>query len=105
MNNIKEIKLNSIGLSLGTREIGGELREKALIEIKNGSKIHFNFNGITMISSAFADELFGKLFEALGEDSFKAKIRINNFDNEEIKNLVLLLISNSINFRKNNLST
>jgi hypothetical protein len=104
MNNVKAIKLSALGTSLGTREVGGEIRGEALTDIKAGAQILFDFSGITMISSAFADELFGRLFELLGEADFKAKIRINNFDNEEVKNLILLLISNSINFRKSSLA-
>lgn len=85
MNQLDNIKLSQYGKSLGTREIGKELRNNVLNAVRNGRKVLFDFSDIEIISSAFADELFGKLFMELGENAFKANIRINNFKNDEAK--------------------
>lgn len=101
MDNIT-IKLNKYGESLGTREIGGKLREEVLSFIKNGHKVIFDFSDINIISSAFADELFGKLYVSIGENVFKDNIKINNFKDEKAKELIILMINKGIDFRKNN---
>lgn len=53
-----------------------------------------------VISSAFADEIFGKLFAFMGEKDFRERIRINAFANEEAKSLISLIIGKAIKFRK-----
>lgn len=100
MEELKTIKLDCLGNSLGSRELGREFRDKAISFLKEGHKVIFDFSGVTVISSAFADELFGKLFNELGEEAFKNKIMINNFSNEESKKLIVLIINKTINFRK-----
>jgi|GEM_PF-1338555 len=101
MKKTEIIQLSKFGNSMGTREFGRELREKSLELIKNGAGIIFDFSSINIISSAFADELFGKLFLELGEEAFKNNIRINKFDNEETRNLIILIINKAVDFRKN----
>ncbi|MFH1440999.1 MAG: STAS-like domain-containing protein [Candidatus Omnitrophota bacterium] len=98
------IHLNKYGSSMGTRELGSSIREEVLSLINQGNNILFDFSGVSVISSAFGDELFGKLYIELGEEIFKNKIKVNNFDNEESKEIILLIINNGINYRKNNLS-
>jgi hypothetical protein len=85
MSDFKTIKLSDFGKSLGTREFGKELREQVVSFIKGGNRVLFDFSNINIISSAFADELFGKLFVELGESVFKDNIKVNKFDNEEAK--------------------
>ena len=96
----KIIQLKKYGSSMGTRELGESIRERALKAITNGSSVVFNFSGVSVISSAFADELFGKIFKELGEEVFKNKIRVNNFDDEESKKVISFLINKSISFRR-----
>jgi hypothetical protein len=105
MSNIEVIKLCEFGKSVGTRELGAQIRERILPIIKNGDQVLIDFSSISIISSAFADELFGKLFAELGETNFKDHIKVNRFDNDETKKLILLIINKSISFRKNNLSS
>lgn len=102
MADIDVIKLSEYGKSVGTRELGAQIREKVLPIIKSNRQILFDFSGISIISSAFADELFGKLYAELGEVIFKDNVRVNRFDNEETKKLILLIINKSISFRKDN---
>lgn len=103
MPEIKTIHLNKHGSSMGTRELGSSIREEVLSLIKQGDNILFDFSGVSVISSAFGDELFGKLYMELGDEVFRNKIKVNNFDNEESKKIILLVINNGITYRKNNL--
>ena len=103
MDNIEIIKLGQYGKSMGTRVLGKEIREKIVSVINSGGRVFFDFSDVSVISSAFADELFGKLYNELEENIFKKNIKINNFDNEEIKRFILAVINKSINFRKQNL--
>ena len=102
MDNSEVIKLSDFGQSMGTREFGKELREKVLSFVQKGHRVLFDFSNISIISSAFADELFGKLFIELGEGGFKNNIKVNRFDNEDAQKMILLIINKSIEFRKDN---
>ena len=94
------IQLKKFGSSMGTRELGESIREKALDAINKGSHVVFDFSGVSIISSAFADEVFGKIFKELGEEVFKNKIRVNHFDDEDSKKIISFLINKSIAFRR-----
>lgn len=103
MSEIKIINLNEFGSSMGTRELGNSIREEVLSLIKQGNNILFSFSGVSVISSAFGDELFGKLFIELGEEVFKERIKVNNFDDDESKKVILLVINKGIAYRRDNL--
>lgn len=102
MMEVKIVHLNKYGSSMGTRELGNSIREEVLSLVKQGDNIRFDFAGVSLISSAFADELFGKLFVELGEHAFRDRIKVNNFDNDGSKEVILLAINKSIAFRKSN---
>lgn len=103
-NDVKIMSLAEFGTSVGTRELGGHVRQQVLSFIERGSRVLFSFKGISIISSAFADEVFGKLFITLGEDKFKETIKINDFDNEDQKNLILLIVQKGILYRKQHMA-
>jgi len=44
------------------------------------NKIVIDFEGIHLISSSFADEVFGKLFFDLGPLDFSNKLELRNLD-------------------------
>lgn len=100
MHNIVTIKLSEFGSSLGSRELGVQLRGRAEGALKKGEKVLVDFQGVHVISSGFADELFGKLWRSVGRQSFKENLKINGFDNEQEKKMALSLIQSSINFRE-----
>jgi len=102
MSESKVIHLNEYGSSMGTRELGSSIREETISLIKQGNNILFDFSGVSVISSAFGDELFGKIYMELGDEIFRNKIKVNNFDNEESKTIILLVINKGITYRKNN---
>jgi hypothetical protein len=102
MNNeiIEIIKLSPFGASIGTRELGREIRDKAISFIKNDKKkVLFDFSDVHLISSAFADELFGKLFVELGKELFKESVKVNMFTNDEDRRVILLIIKEALDFR------
>ena len=94
------IKMIDYGESVGSRELGREIRQKAAVLLKEEKGIFFDFFGVHIISSAFADELFGKLFGQIGREQFKEHIKINRFSNEEDRQVILLLIKKAIDFRE-----
>jgi len=100
VDNVVTIKLSEFGASLGSRELGLQLRDRAEGALKKGEKVLIDFLGVHVISSGFADELFGKLWRSIGRQSFKDNLKINGFDNEQEKKMILSLIQNSINFRE-----
>ena len=49
-----------------------------LVAACDGQTIYVDFAGVSVISSSFADEVFGKLFVALGPMRFMQAIRLVN---------------------------
>ena len=99
-NGFFTVHLSQYGESLGPREKGKEIREMVSFKLKEGKNVFFSFKDVHLISSGFADELFGLLFVELGEERFKSKIKLNDFNNEEEKRLTIKAIINSLEFRK-----
>lgn len=65
----------------GSREFGRRARQKIdniLVDKKNA--ILFDFSGIPLISSSFADEVFGKLFAELGAMEFMRRCSFQSVD-------------------------
>lgn len=94
------INLSQYGDSLGPREIGKRIRESISSNLKEGSNISFSFRDVHLISSGFADELFGILFVELGEERFKNQVKLNDFNDEKERDFVIKAIKNSLEFRK-----
>jgi len=98
--NMFTVNISKYGDSVGPREIGKEIRERAIAHLKEGKKILFSFRGVHLISSGFSDELFGLLFAEIGEDKFKNEIKINEFDNDNDKNIIIAAIIRALEYRK-----
>lgn len=83
-----EIGFEEIMRASGSRRLSRELRIKIENLIQTGATyIVFNMRNINVISSSFADELFGKLALNLGIESYKKKIFLNN-GNRQVKMLI-----------------
>ena len=67
---------------LGTRTSGVPVRTKLenLSHMVEDKKIVVDFNGIHLVSSSFADEVFGKLFADVGPMAFVNKFEFRNID-------------------------
>jgi|HubBroStandDraft_5_1064220.scaffolds.fasta_scaffold68807_2 hypothetical protein len=64
--------------SFGTRPAGLVVRKKLMnfLRMAPHSKIRVSFEGISVISSSYADEVFGKMFAALGPTFFNNRIEL-----------------------------
>ncbi|RUU77272.1 DUF4325 domain-containing protein [Mesorhizobium sp. M7A.F.Ca.MR.362.00.0.0] len=73
------IKLLDESNAFGTREIAKPVRLKIENVLRNSDTfIDIDMDGVELISSSFADEVFGKLFYALGPLNFTQRVRIVN---------------------------
>ena len=85
------VKYNKYGKSLGTREMGQELRMQVEESINNTENIVFDFAGIDIISHSYADEIFGKLIKKYGLTKFKEHtnfLNANSFVTDIIINVI-----------------
>ncbi|MEA4990598.1 hypothetical protein SDC9_16773 [bioreactor metagenome] len=74
------ININNEVSSCSTRNSGEKIRNKIdnLIRVGEAKFITLEFDGKQTITSSFADELFGKLIQIIGIESFYKKIKIVN---------------------------
>ena len=68
--------------SFGSRAAGTPLRNKIknLLAFSDEKKLVVDFAGIHLVSSNFADEVFGKLFLELGPLNFSGKLEFRSID-------------------------
>ncbi len=68
--------------SFGSREagIGTRTHIENLLRASPSYPLTVDFSGITIVSSSFADEVFGRLFVALGPMAFMSRISFKNVD-------------------------
>lgn len=67
-----KIIFKEYGESMGTRRLGGEIREKAISAIKNSQFVVFDLSDVKVLSNCFADECFGKLVEDFSLSEIKS---------------------------------
>jgi anti-sigma regulatory factor (Ser/Thr protein kinase) len=74
------IKLLDEAESFGSRVAGTPIRTKVrnMLQMKNVQKVIVDIEGIPIVSSSFADEVFAKLFLEIGPMQFMEKIEIIN---------------------------
>jgi hypothetical protein len=68
--------------SLGSREAARSVATKLenLLNMNPSSKIILDFAGVNIVSSSFADEVFGKLFKTMGPLAFMSRLEFKNMD-------------------------
>ncbi|GEC60495.1 hypothetical protein GOX01_08260 [Gluconobacter oxydans] len=73
-------KMGSETASFGSRSSGFEIRRKInnLIISSGGASVVCDMSGVDMMSSSFADEVFGKMAREFGIGIFKDRINIKN---------------------------
>jgi anti-sigma regulatory factor (Ser/Thr protein kinase) len=88
--------LSDEAVSFGTRPAGTPIRNRLsnLVSMARGSKVVVNFRDVPLVSSSFADEVFGKLFVEIGPLSF-----MQSFEFQEISPTVRKLIDRAISQR------
>ena len=74
-------ELGSESTGLGTRSAGSPVRQK-LINLARicGGTIVVDFSEVPLLSSSYADEVFGKLFAELGAITFSNRFKLVNID-------------------------
>jgi anti-sigma regulatory factor (Ser/Thr protein kinase) len=81
--------------SFGTREAGRESRTKVENLMNNfTTPVTFDFANVHVVSSSYADEVFGKLLVGLGRNKFDSLCRFTNMNST-----VKLLIDRAVNQR------
>lgn len=84
------IHFNKYGDSLGTRQLGAQIRSEIELLLAKNEKLIFDFDGVQLIANSFADECFGKLIFAFEFSILKNKIEFKNaneFNRQVIKNV------------------
>ena len=81
-SNILYMKLTDEAQSFGSRLAGTPIQNKIynLVRMCPGQPIEIDFVSVPLISSSFADEVFGKLFVKLGPLEFMQRIRFKNME-------------------------
>lgn len=66
----------------GSRALGDPVRRKLvnLVQMADSGKLLVDLDGVMLVSSSFADEVFGKLFVELGPLRFMSKVHLVNVD-------------------------
>ena len=72
------IQFKQIGIHLGTRVHGVEIRSQIVEAMKVNDKIVFDFEGVETVSNSFADECFAKLTLLISMEEIKAKTTFIN---------------------------
>ena len=63
---------------LGTRAGGRRVRQQLENLLNDADRVWIDFEGIDVITSSFADEVFGRLFVALGPRSFMTRVLLRH---------------------------
>ena len=79
---VLEFRISEEVDSLGSREAAKTVKTKLLnlVTMNPESEVHVDFSDVYVVSSSFADEVFGKIFHELGPVQFMNKIRLVNID-------------------------
>lgn len=72
------IEFKNIGIHLGTRVLGAEVRSEIIEAIKTSEKVFFDLSEVQTISNSFADECFAKLIIFFSIDEIKSKTTFIN---------------------------
>lgn len=82
------IRFSQIGTSLGTRDLGAQIRVSIQQEIEKNDKVFLDFQNVEVITNSFANECFGKLREAITTEIFKSKVAFIN-TNDFIQRVII----------------
>ena len=95
-----KVEFNELGSSFGNRNEAEKIRNLIEERIHVEKVIIFDFNGVELVTSSFADECFGKLIQNFGLNFIKSKTKFINTNKK-----VDFVIKSSINKRlfKNNM--
>lgn len=72
------IQFKNIGIHLGTRVLGAEVRSDIIDAIKTSDLVVFDLSEVETISNSFADECFAKLTLLFSMEEVKSKTTFIN---------------------------
>jgi len=78
LNFVMKEEATSFGSRLAAKPV--RIKLENLLEMCPNQKIRIDFEGIPIISSSFADEVFGRLFVTLGPLSFMSRFEFTAID-------------------------
>jgi hypothetical protein len=83
------VEIRSICSSVGSRESGREAFNyiENVLRLTDSAVVEIDFSEVSIISSSFADEVFGRLFVKLGPITFGSRIKFSNADGN-VKTLI-----------------
>jgi len=90
------LKFSDLGTSLGTRSLGRTIRLQIEDSIRSNDCVILDFKGVTVVSHAFADECFAKLFLDWDLEKVKSLTKFKNTI-EPVKIIISFSISERIN--------
>ena len=95
-SNVVHVRLAEEAQSFGSRVAGTPVQNKIynLLKMCPGQPIEVDFSQVPLVSSSFADEVFGKLFVKLGPLEFMQRIRFKN-----VESTVRMLVDKAISQR------
>ena len=80
-------KFKEISDALGTRQLGGRVREMLLPLIESNDKVVLDFEGVSVVSNSFADECLAKLLLVIPFEELKRRttfVSVNDFARRNI---------------------
>ena len=97
-DDVNTFKMKTECKSFGSRASGIKARLKIenILCLSEGRPLEFDFEGVSIISSSFADEVFGRLFSQLKAMQFLQKIKFKNTNSD-----IAFLIDRAIEQRVN----
>ena len=82
---------NQFGVYLGTQTLGVSVREQLLPFINGVEKVVLDFEGVDVVSNAFADECIAKLLLTMSLDDLKQRTTFRGLNDLAKKNIALAL--------------
>lgn len=98
---MKNLDLSTHGKMLSTRDLGKKIRETVEESLKKKEPINLSLEAIELMSSGFADELFGKLSINFPGDVIRQYLKVLYPKDEAMKALLRSLIAKAVIDRKN----
>lgn len=66
-------QFSKYGQDLGTRDMGGRIREELMPMLNGSSRVVLDFTGVNVVSNSFADECIAKILLEMSLEDLKAR--------------------------------
>lgn len=89
------LEIKNYGLNITTQELGGKIYNDIINILKEEDQVLLNFNDVMTMTTFCAKQIFGQLFNELGQEEFNKKIKFEDL-NEDLQAIIIHGIENSI---------